>query len=170
MGRKILIAYASRRGSTREAAEAVAAVLESAGMQTTVLPAGRVRSLAGFAAVVLGTAIRVEKPLSEAMRFAARFREELASVPTALFVLCLALTRDTPGKRDEVSGWIAPLVEDLEPLSIGLFAGSAERERLGFFFGRILKKALSEEGMELGDYRDWEKIRGWAGSLPGLLK
>ena len=170
MGLNILIAHASRRGATAEAAETVAAVLREQGMDVVVTPARKIRSVNGFDAVVLGTAIRAEKPLADAVRFVSRFNQTLSTVPTALFVLCLTLVRDTPENRDKVNGWIAGLVAGMRPVTVGLFAGAAEKDRMGFLLGRFMEKILANENIELGDYRDWDMIRQWAGALPEALE
>jgi len=139
-------------------------------MEVEILPARKVRSLSGYDAVVLGTAIRAGKPLSDAVRFAARFGRELSGMPAALFVVCLTMIRDTPQSREKVGGYIEPLVAALRPRTTGLFAGAAERKRLGFLLGRFMEKILAGEGIAPGDYRDWRKIRTWAGSLPEILQ
>ena len=51
---EILIAYATKHGSTHEVAEAVAARLAAAGVEAHTLAANRVRSLDEYRAVVLG--------------------------------------------------------------------------------------------------------------------
>jgi menaquinone-dependent protoporphyrinogen oxidase len=168
--RKVLVTCASRRGSTAEAADVVASVLRDKGMDVVVRPVRKVRSLSGYDAVILGTAIRAEKPLSESVRFAARFGPQLSDVPTALFILCLTMAEDTPKNRKKVSGWITPLVTWIRPGTVGLFAGAAEKDRLGFLLGRFMEKLLAGEGMELGDYRDWDNIRKWAGYLSESLQ
>ena len=54
MSAPVLVAYATRYGSTQEAAEAVAATLRERGLEAEVRPAREVRSLDGYNAVVLG--------------------------------------------------------------------------------------------------------------------
>jgi menaquinone-dependent protoporphyrinogen oxidase len=53
----VLMAYATRHGSTRQVAEAVTAAMREVGAQVTALPAQAVReSVAGYDLVVLGRA------------------------------------------------------------------------------------------------------------------
>ena len=60
----VLLAYATRNGSTRQVAEAVAASLREAGAQVTVWPARAAReTAAGFDLIVLGGAV-VFRPLA----------------------------------------------------------------------------------------------------------
>ena len=170
MSRKVLLAYASRRGSTREVVEEIAASLRAAGTDAVVLPASEVQDVSLYDAVLLGTAIRFDRPLPEAVRFVDRFRLELSKIPTALLVLCLTMIDDTPESREIVSGWVKPLVDLLEPKTVGLFAGAAERERLGLILSLLLGVILVVKGFKLGDYRNWEKINKWTDELVEVLE
>jgi menaquinone-dependent protoporphyrinogen oxidase len=51
---KILIAYASKHGSTRQVADAIAAELEPTGHEVVVRPAAAERDPGAYDAVVLG--------------------------------------------------------------------------------------------------------------------
>src|SRR3954462_14122995 len=53
----ILVAYATKHGSTREVAEAVAGTREQRGVDVDVLPAASAGSLDGYDGVVLGGAL-----------------------------------------------------------------------------------------------------------------
>jgi len=53
---RVLVAYATRFGSTRDVAEAVASSLRAARLEADVAPVKEVRGLEGYGAVVLGTA------------------------------------------------------------------------------------------------------------------
>jgi menaquinone-dependent protoporphyrinogen oxidase len=54
MESSVLVAYATRSGSTKEVAEVVAATLREHGLEVDVQPMKSVRSLAGYRTVVLG--------------------------------------------------------------------------------------------------------------------
>ena len=55
--KSILLAYASRYGSTQEVAETIAAALREAGLEVELQPIEKVKSLDNYASVVLGAAI-----------------------------------------------------------------------------------------------------------------
>src|SRR6478609_3853030 len=61
MQSSVLIAYATRSGSTGEVAEAIAAAMQEAGVPAEVLPVSQVTSLAGREAVILGAPIYIGK-------------------------------------------------------------------------------------------------------------
>ena len=96
MTQHILVAYASRAGSTAEVAETIAQVLREGGAEVDVCSVNRIRTVAGYDALVLGSAIWTGRPLPEALRFAASQRRALAELPVAYFALCEILRVDTP--------------------------------------------------------------------------
>lgn len=57
MGTKILVAYASRAGSTSEVAEVIGQELCSAGAQVDIRPINEVKNIESYQAVVVGSAI-----------------------------------------------------------------------------------------------------------------
>ena len=54
MSASVLVAYATRYGSTQEVAEAVAATLRERGLEVDIQPMREVRALDQYRAVVLG--------------------------------------------------------------------------------------------------------------------
>ena len=66
MGKKVLIAYASKAGSTGEVAQAIGQVLCDAGMAVDVRRVQDVKDLSPYSAVVIGSAARMGRLLGEA--------------------------------------------------------------------------------------------------------
>ena len=79
------VAYATKLGSTREIAEALAAELLAAGLDPDVQQVNDVRSLVGYDAVVLGSALYAAHWQRDANRFVQRHLEALQAVPVWLF-------------------------------------------------------------------------------------
>src|SRR5512141_346857 len=67
--KSILLAYASRFGSTQEVAESIAAALREGGLAVDLQPMQEVKALDRYDAVVLGAAIYNAKWHAEAHRF-----------------------------------------------------------------------------------------------------
>src|SRR5665648_1075877 len=82
---KVLVAFASKHGSTRGIAHAVGGALHSFGCEVRVLPAGLVRSVLEYDAVLVGSAIYHDQWLWDARRLLRRVRGELANRPIWLF-------------------------------------------------------------------------------------
>jgi menaquinone-dependent protoporphyrinogen oxidase len=166
---RVLVAYASRYGSTAEVAREIGGVLTQAGLAADVLAVEQVRDLGPYGAIVLGTAIRMEKPLKPTMTFVAKHHEELARIPAALFSLGVHMRHDTPENRDRTRRYLAPLLASLpRPIHLGFFGGKVDYARIGPFWRFIASHDKSGEMAE-GDWRDWEAIRRWAGELVPLL-
>jgi len=167
--RRVLVAYASRYGSTAEVAREIGSVLTGAGLSVDVMPAEQARDLSPYEAIVLGTAVRMEKPLKATVAFVTEHRQELGRRPLALFSLGAHMRTDTPENRDRTRQYLAPLLAALpRPIHMGFFGGKVDHGRIGPFWRFIAARDKSGE-MEEGDWRDWEAIRGWASELVPLL-
>src|SRR5512133_951094 len=157
---EVLIAYATKHGSTHEVAEFVAARLAEAGVEAHTLPAERVRSLDEYQAVVLGAPLYMGRWHRDARAFLGRFRSELAALPLAVFAL--GPLEDTPeqwdGAREQLYRALAH-VPGVQPVTVGLFGGAIVPETLHFPFSHI----------PAGDLRDWDSIVAWTERLPDAL-
>lgn len=161
MENKILVAYATRAGSTIEIAEEIGELLSQNGAAVDVRPVKQVRSLQGYRAVVVGSAIRMGHWLPEAVKFVERNRAALANVPTAFFVASYSLREDTPEMRATVGAYLDPVRELFEPDHVGLFPGKMDYSKLSWIDRQMAKMVKSPEG----DARDWEAVRAWAREL-----
>src|SRR5262245_25089944 len=84
---RVLVAFASQRGSTRAIAHAIGARLRAAGHAADVRPAGEALDLASYDAVVLGSAIHNGLWLAAASAFAGGHCAALAARPLWLFTV-----------------------------------------------------------------------------------
>ena len=157
---EVLIAYATKHGSTHEVAETVAAHLAQAGVEAHTVPADRVRSLDEFQAVVLGAPIYMGRWHRDARAFLRRFRSELATRPLAVFALgpISDSAEQWDGARQQLYRALAH-VPGVEPVTVGLFGGAIVPETLHFPFSHV----------PAGDLRDWDSIRAWTERLPDAL-
>ena len=164
---KILVAYATKAGSTSEVAAEIGRVIESQGnCKVDVHPVGELNGVSGYAAVIIGSGIRAGQWLSPATKFVEQHREALSRVPVAYFLVCLTLREDTEENRRTVAAYLDPVREMLQPVDVGLFAGMMDYAKLPFIFRLMMKAMKSPEG----DFRDWEAIRAWAAGLhPALV-
>jgi menaquinone-dependent protoporphyrinogen oxidase len=87
MGASVLVAYATRSGSTREFAEAIAAALREYNLAVDIQLMKSVASLAGYRAVVLGAPLILNRWHKDARRFLSRHQAALEQRPTAVFAL-----------------------------------------------------------------------------------
>jgi menaquinone-dependent protoporphyrinogen oxidase len=164
-GHKILIAYASKFGSTGEVAEAIGEVLCQEGNTVETKWVKNVKNLNNYDAVIIGSAIRYDKWMSEAKEFVKANQKILQQLPVAYFFTCLVLHKLNPKgdlEAKKYSDKLQALVPQVKPVSIGGFAGVLDYSNMGFFPRLILKAILLKKGVKEGDYRDWDAIQAWA--------
>lgn len=171
MSNKILVAYASRAGSTAGVAEAIGQTLAESGAQVEVRPMKDVKDLAPYRAVVAGSAIQGGKWLPEAMQFMQTHRATLAQKPFAAFLVCMTLAMPGADKyREHVADFLQPVRALVRPVSEGLFAGALDISKVPSFRDRLMFRLSVVFGVwSEGDHRDWNAIRAWVESIRPLL-
>ncbi|NLG98410.1 MAG: flavodoxin [Chloroflexi bacterium] len=158
----ILVGYATRYGSTREVAEAVAEELRGCGLAVDLKPVREVQTLESYRAVVLGAPLLMFHLHKDALRFLKQNRKALTERPVALFALGPV---SAPYNEGEWQGSRAQLDRDLAslpwlaPVSHVVFGGKFDPALLPFPVNKLAGKAPAT------DLRDWEAIRTWASSL-----
>lgn len=145
----ILVAYATKNGSTQQVAEAITAALRESGTHVVIRPAGTVReSVAGYDLVVVGAPLYSGRWHRDAHRFLKRHRYELATVPVAVFGMgprndtaqAWQRSRAQLGRALAKHGW-------LSPVTVTVFGG-VDPPRHG--------------SQPRRDIRNWHTIHGWA--------
>ncbi|KGN42994.1 flavodoxin domain-containing protein [Knoellia aerolata] len=165
----VLVAYATRHGSTAGIAEHIAATLTERGLPAEAKPVEEVEGVDGYDAVVLGGAAYMFHWLKPAVRFARKHRDELTTKPVWLFSSgplgtdrvdkdgkdVLESTR--PKEFDELTTLIRPRGEQV-------FFGAYDPEDAPIGLGERLTRHLpaAREGIPAGDFRDWDAIGAWA--------
>jgi menaquinone-dependent protoporphyrinogen oxidase len=171
-GFKILVAYGSMHGSTGGIADEIGHALCQEGIVVDVRTIENAGNPPDYDAVIVGSAVRSSRWLPEAVDFVTTHRELLAQKPVAYFVSCLTLYHDTPENRNNVRGFLNPVLEsipEVKPLDIGLFAGVLDYEKYNIVTSIIMKRKMKKYGIPEGDFRNWDHIRGWARSLRPML-
>jgi menaquinone-dependent protoporphyrinogen oxidase len=159
MVHRILLAFATKHGSTADVAGVVAAELREAGLYVEVAEICAVRDLTGFDAVVVGAPLYVGRWHRDARVFLRRFSGALGSRPLAIFAL---------GPLKEDGSDVAGAQRQLN----AALAESPVRAADAVLFGGALDPALLHfplDRMPKADVRDWVRIRAWARGLPELF-
>jgi menaquinone-dependent protoporphyrinogen oxidase len=170
MGSKVLVAYATRYGSTEEVAKAIAERLDERGMDVSVEGARAVKSLDGYDGVVLGTALYIGKLLKDSRTFVAKHEAALAKVPVAFFAL--GPTDPEEGMEEPQQQFDKALgeLEGFRPTVTKVFYGAIDPAKFKFPDSLLTKMPASPlKDMDAMDARDWDEIRGWTDTLPGAL-
>ncbi len=161
--KSILVAYATRFGSTQEVAETVAAKLREAGLNVDLQPMREVKTLDNYDAVVLGAAIYNTKWHPDSHQFLSQYQAALSQRPVAIFTLG-PLSTSAAAMRNSRRQLDRELAKYpwLKPVALEIFAGKYDPSKPGLSFVQRLLPAR--------DYRDWEAIRAWANALPAQLE
>ena len=163
--RKVLVAYATRAGSTAGVAERVAEILDQKGFEAHALEIRKAGDTAPYYAVVLGSSIRAGKLLPEVLDFLEKNKADLTAKPLAAFVVCLTMKERDDKSRTTAGAYLDPVRMLVTPLSEGLFAGAYDPSKLGFVERTVMKMIKAPAG----DFRNWAEIETWAGSLVRLF-
>lgn len=164
-GRKILVAYASKYGSTGGVADAIGQTLCGKGATVDVRLMKNVHNLDAYQGVVLGAPVYMGKWLPEATDFVKQNAEALGRVPLACFVVCMLLHEPTPDNMAKALAYLDPVlkaVPPLKPVGVGAFAGALDYGKLSW----ATKKIMQSKAQPEGDFRDWKAIHAWAEASP----
>ena len=165
MTRKILVAYATRTGSTPEVAETIARQLCEAGLSAEARPVGEVTSLDGYSGAVLGSAVRYASWLPEMTDFLSAQRDALSAIPVAFFTMHMLALGDDAAAVAERAKYTAKARELITPSDEAFFEGMIDPARLSFFDRMAVRLVKSP----VGDRRDWGRIAAWADGLAPRL-
>lgn len=160
MGSRILVAYATRYGSTTGVTETLAAALADAGTVVDVLPVDEVAGFAPYDAVVIGGPIYGGEWLPEALAFVNAQREALRHMTVACFVTCLP-DDDSAGTIRAKVAVIESVRAWLGPVAIGVFAGALDYGKLSM----LNRLQAQTKKLREGDFRDEAAIQQWVADV-----
>jgi len=165
---KILVAYASAHGSTREVAHFIGRVLYTYGAEVTVANAADVQSVEGYDVYVLGSAIHGGLWLQEIFTLFDRFEKQLAEKPMYFWVTCIrALEND--GREHALKYYFDPKTLDaFDVRGKAVFTGQLDtktitRQEQWYLVANYDGKL--DAGDIRQDYRDWQAIAAWTNDL-----
>ena len=159
----VLVAYASRMGSTQEIATAIGDQLTSRGFEVQVVAAAAAPNAGIFDAVVLGSALYTGRWDRDAVDYLKRNGSDLADRPTWLFQSGPsgppAGVRPTPTPRA-----VQRLGDKIGLAAPTTFGGNLDHSRAKGLLARWVS-----QGDLAGDFRDWDQIRAWADDVADQL-
>jgi menaquinone-dependent protoporphyrinogen oxidase len=152
----VLVAYASKHGSTQGIAERIAEKLQQLGKEAEARPMDAVEDPGSYEAFVIGSAVYYGSWLKEATEWVRRNQAVLAKRPVWLFSSgpLGAEIKDVEQQPKEM----AEFGEAIGPREQRIFFGAIDHSRLSFPERMMAKAVRAPEG----DFRDWEAIEVWA--------
>lgn len=171
-GRRVLVAYDSKHGSTALIAEKVGEVLCENGFQADIRPALTVEDLEPYDAIVLGSPLYYANFLPGALMFLERHRTVLAVKDVAVFAVSTSVDNETGMVNEGLSRLVFssvlskfPEIQIVEP--IGLIPGK-------YYFREIFPVeiiGLKQAGFdEAGDLLNYDFVRSWTEEIGDLLQ
>lgn len=161
MGKKLLVAYASKYGSTGGIADAIGQELCSKGATVDILLMKNVVDLSPYQGVIVGSPVYMGEWLPEAVDFVQKHVAALRPIPVAYFLACMTLREPTQENMAKALAYLDPVLKtipEIKPVGIGAFAGALDYSNLSWLTRMIMKSKDAPEG----DFRDWKTIRAWA--------
>lgn len=155
----VLVAYASKRGSTEEIAQAIAETLREADLSVDCVPVADVRDLEPYDAVLLGSAVYMKRWRGDAKHFLHKHAKALSQRPLWVFS-----SGPAGGPSDDADpSWLEPpkIVEQVEGLGARehvVFGGRLPMRPRGPIERAMVKNCPPQ----YRDLRDWGEIRAWA--------
>ena len=158
MTKRVLVAYASRHGSTKEIAERIADELSAMDTPATTAEMKSVSSVNEFDLIILGAPLYMGKLEKDFSRFISRFGSDLEKTQVAGFAVGLAPIKNESQAVQEAMDTLNAGFGSIKPVSVALFAGRLDPEKLSF----ISRKIIAMVKAPTGDFREWDKISAWA--------
>jgi menaquinone-dependent protoporphyrinogen oxidase len=161
---RVLVTAATRHGSTEEICEAITAGLLARRIDAEMIAIDEVATIAGFDAVVLGSAVYVGHWLKPAREFAHWHAGALRTKPVWLF-------SSGPLGPPEKATPREPTVDVEEIVALTgarehrVFAGRLDRARLSL----AERAAVRLVHAPVVDSRDWDAVEAWAAEIAAVL-
>jgi menaquinone-dependent protoporphyrinogen oxidase len=168
MGTRVLVAFASKHGSTGEIAEAIGEELRSLGSEVDVRPAAEVADVLHYDAFVVGSAVYNGRWRGEARSLLKRLERECPARATWLF--SSGPTGGSP-EADAAVEAARRASSSAAPQDIVRAVRRIAVQGHVTFTGKVGDAATGvlERFVPRGDWRDFEQVAAWARSIDGAL-
>jgi menaquinone-dependent protoporphyrinogen oxidase len=198
-GKKVLIAYGTRYGSTEEISQEIEKILKKEGLKVQLVDLKKTKSkewpsLEPFDGVLVGSSIAMGKWMNEPQQFLKKHKMEIQKKEKILgmFVSCGSAMVD-PSSRKPIypescknakSDYLEKVMAkigieaDIYEAFGGVFDFS-ESSRMGGFSKRMMKMGVKQMSKDYGikidengklDLRDWDQIQNFAGKFAAMVK
>lgn len=161
MEHHVLVTYGSKRGSTAEIAAKIAQTLRADGIDADWSPVTQVDDLGEYDTVILGGALYMGRWIRSATRFVREHADELRARDVWMFS---SGPLDDSAVRTEIPPppRVRALMERTHARDHHMFGGRLASDAKGFPASAMAKT-------HAGDWRDWDRVQGWAHSIADTL-
>ena len=171
---RVVVAYASKYGGTREIAERIANVFRGAGLPAQARSVLLLANVESYGAIILGSAVYMGRWQADASDFVRRNKAALSERPLWLFSSGpLGTERLAADGREVVAqaepAEIAGYRESLRPRDHKVFFGALKHDALTLPHRVIAALPVGRGLLPDGDFRDWSAIEAWAREIAAEL-
>lgn len=157
----MLVAYATRAGSTMEISQTIASELEKRNFTVDICPIDQVKSVEGYSHIVIGSAIRMSSPLPEVSHFIEKHNSKLQNLPIAFFAVHLQNDGDDDASKIARLAYLNPIRKIIGLRHEAYFTGVYDPGKVS-----IIERQMGEAVQTpIGDFRNWTKIKEWGQSI-----
>ena len=161
MNKKSLVVYTTRCGSTAEVAQAISLDLKDRGYMVDIQPVKEVSTISGYDTVVIGSPIRFNQWLPEAVAFVRRYQLEISKMQSAFFAVHILNTGQSESMQAARRSYLDPVRLIVRPDEEAYFTGWVNLQKLNLM-ERFMAKAFKTP---LDDQRDWAAVHAWGKSI-----
>ncbi len=154
---RVLVAFATSKGSTAEIAEAIASEIRSAGRQAEAVDLRDSPIPSEYDHVILGGPIYYGK-IKEVKAFVDKHGTALENLIAGAFAVGMAFAGDNEEQAAAGRKALDESLAPLKPANLAYFAGKIDPGKLSL----IEKAAIKMVKSPVGDFRDWDAVRDWA--------
>ncbi len=173
---KVLVAYSSGYGATKEVSEKIGSILaQDKNIETEIISVDDVTRITDYDGVIIGSSVRADKPLANVRDFFHLNRKLLETKKVAIFAVCLS-ANCLSGKEKVHREYLSQITEKypkMNFLTTAAFGGKIDFDKLNPVMQQLMVRVLEKTGLpKTGsvDTRDWDYIHSWAEELRKLLK
>jgi len=171
---RVLVVYGSQYGSTEGIARRIAEKLVAGGHEASAMRAKDVRDIAIYDAFVIGSAVYMGSWMKDVSEFVRGNVRALAAQPVWLFSSgpLGTETKDAQGRdlrEVSVPKELAEFEPMLYPRGHHVFYGALDHTKLKLVHRALWTLPAGKKLLIEGDFRDWNEIDAWAGSIAEAL-
>ncbi len=174
---KVLVAFASKHGSTKGIANFIGEKLRERKFDVDVLEVNQAKDLRSYDAFVMGSALYIGHWMKEAKQFALKNSSLISARPVWIFSsgptgtnLKDAKGNDLLDPKNVGPKELDELREKLRFREHRIFFGAFDPKDLDFFSRQFFKSTAVREATPIGDFRDWKEIEAWSNSIASSLE
>jgi menaquinone-dependent protoporphyrinogen oxidase len=157
---RILVAFATTKGSTADVATAIGDTLRQRGYEVDVVPVTRDPPPDGYTAVLIGSAVNGGQWLPDAVNYVRRHKNSWPRLPVAVFTVHIMNAGPDEQSRRKRMAYLDAVRPLLKPVDEAFFLGIGPDPAKESWLARWLFRRFGGAGE--GDCRDWAAIRTWA--------